>query len=107
MRLRTRVLLLTTAFALALFAISFGLSSREMKRAGLAIAWIVAMCSFAAVQITLRKVVRPLEDLFRAATAARSVRPARRSSEPERWPRAPGAFASASSRFLGRRTARR
>src|SRR5438105_8481814 len=67
MRLRTRVLLLTTAFALALFAISFGLSSREMKRAGLAIAWIVAMCSFAAVQITLRKVVRPLEDLVRAA----------------------------------------
>src|SRR5438128_7531588 len=67
MRLRTRVLLLTAAFALTLFAITFGLSSRSLLRAGLAIAWIVAMCSFAAVQITLRKVVRPLEDLARAA----------------------------------------
>lgn len=67
MRLRTRVLLLTATFALTLFAITFGLSSRELMRAGLAIAWIVAMCSFAAVQITLRKVVRPLEELARAA----------------------------------------
>ena len=53
MRLRTRVLLLTAAFSLTLFAITFGLSSRSLLRAGLAIAWIVAMCSFAAVQITL------------------------------------------------------
>ena len=67
MRLRTRVLLLTAAFALTLFAITFFLSSRHMLWAGLAIAWIVAMCSFAAVQITLRRVVRPLEDLARAA----------------------------------------
>jgi diguanylate cyclase (GGDEF)-like protein len=67
MRLRARVLLLTTAFVLTLFAITFGLSSRHMVRAGLAIAWIVAICSFAAVQITLRKVVRPLEELARAA----------------------------------------
>src|SRR6478672_5978510 len=67
MRLRTRVLLLTAAFALTLFAITFFLSSRNLLWAGLAIAWIVAMCSFAAVQITLRRVVRPLEDLARAA----------------------------------------
>jgi len=67
MRLRTRVLLLTAAFALTLFAITFFLSSRNLLWAGLAIAWIVAMCSFAAVQITLRRVVLPLEDLARAA----------------------------------------
>lgn len=41
--------------------------SREMMSAGLAIAWILVICSFAAVQITLRKVVKPLEDLARAA----------------------------------------
>lgn len=67
MRLRTRVLLLTGAFAIALFAITFGLTPRHLMWAGLAIAWIVAMCSFAAVQTTLRKVVRPIEDLARAA----------------------------------------
>src|SRR6266550_7241367 len=67
MRLRTRVLLLTAAFALTLFAITFFLTSRNLLWAGLAIAWIVAMCSFAVVQITLRRVVRPLEDLARAA----------------------------------------
>src|SRR5262249_38514858 len=33
----------------------------------LAVAWIIVMCSFAAVQVTLRKVVRPLEELSRAA----------------------------------------
>ncbi len=67
MRLRTRVLLLTAAFAMTLFAITFSLASRDLLWAGLAVAWIVAMCSFAAVQITLRRVVRPLEDLSRAA----------------------------------------
>src|SRR5258707_2237103 len=67
MRLRTRVLSLTAAFAMTLFAITFFLSSRNLLSAGLAIAWIVAMCSFAAVQITLRRVVRPLEDLARVA----------------------------------------
>ncbi len=41
--------------------------TRDMMLAGLAIAWILVICSFAAVQITLRKVVRPLEDLVRAA----------------------------------------
>jgi diguanylate cyclase (GGDEF)-like protein len=34
---------------------------------GLAIAWIVAIVSFAAVQTTLRKVVRPIEELSGAA----------------------------------------
>jgi diguanylate cyclase (GGDEF)-like protein len=67
MRLRTRVLLLTTAFALTLLAITFALSSGDMVLASLAVAWIVVICSFAAVQITLRKVVRPIEDLVRAA----------------------------------------
>ena len=70
MKLRTRVLLLTTAFALTLLAITFGLSfhqSRVIMSAGLAVAWIVVICSFAGVQITLRKVVRPLEQLARAA----------------------------------------
>jgi diguanylate cyclase (GGDEF)-like protein len=71
-RLRTRVLLLTGAFALALFAVTAFLSWRardnsRMMTSALAIAWIVATCSFAAVQITLRKVVRPLEELSRAA----------------------------------------
>ena len=42
-------------------------STREMMSAGLAIAWILVICSFAAVQITLRRVVRPVEDLARAA----------------------------------------
>jgi diguanylate cyclase (GGDEF)-like protein len=61
------VLLLTAAFALTLFAITFFLASRSLLWAWLSVAWIVAMCSFAAVQITLRRVVRPLEDLARAA----------------------------------------
>ena len=38
-----------------------------MMEAGLAIAWILVILSFAAVQVTLRKVVRPLEELARAA----------------------------------------
>ena len=103
MHLRTRVLVLTALFAMALLAITFGLSwrarvaqerwhdavsvqsqaldrraiagelpalerqAREMMLAGLAIAWILVICSFAAVQITLHRVVRPLEDLARAA----------------------------------------
>ena len=41
--------------------------SREMMSAGLAIAWIVVISSFAAVTVTLRKVVRPLEELASAA----------------------------------------
>ena len=41
--------------------------SRELMSAGLAVAWIVVICSFAAVQVTLRKVVRPLEELARTA----------------------------------------
>jgi diguanylate cyclase (GGDEF)-like protein len=41
--------------------------SRSMMEAGLAVAWILVILSFAAVQVTLRKVVRPLEELARAA----------------------------------------
>jgi diguanylate cyclase (GGDEF)-like protein len=41
--------------------------SRAMMEAGLAVAWILVILSFAAVQVTLRKVVRPLEELARAA----------------------------------------
>jgi len=41
--------------------------SRSTMEAGLAVAWIIVILSFAAVQVTLRKVVRPLEDLARAA----------------------------------------
>jgi diguanylate cyclase (GGDEF)-like protein len=41
--------------------------SREMMSSGLAIAWIVVLVSFAVVQVTLRKVVRPLEELASAA----------------------------------------
>lgn len=40
---------------------------RDMMSAGLAIAWILVILSFAAVQIALRKVVKPLEDLARSA----------------------------------------
>ena len=61
------MLLLTGAFAVALFAVTWALSSRALMSANLAIAWIIVMVSFAAVQVTLRKVVRPLEDLSRAA----------------------------------------
>jgi diguanylate cyclase (GGDEF)-like protein len=39
----------------------------SMMQAGLAVAWIVALLGFAAVQTTLRKVVRPLEELSAAA----------------------------------------
>src|SRR5947208_6045449 len=67
LHLRTRVLLLTGAFAVALFSVTWALSSPAMVPATLAVAWIIVMCSFAAVQLTLRKVVRPLEDLSRAA----------------------------------------
>jgi diguanylate cyclase (GGDEF)-like protein len=67
LHLRTRVLLLTGAFAVALFAVTWALSSPAMMPATLAVAWIIVMCSFAAVQLTLRKVVHPLEELARAA----------------------------------------
>src|SRR6266850_4913586 len=67
LHLRTRVLLLTGAFAVALFTVTWALSSRALMPATLAVAWIIVMLSFAAVQVTLRKVVRPLEELSRAA----------------------------------------
>lgn len=38
-----------------------------MMSTGLAVAWIVALLGFAAVQVTLRKVVRPIEELSAAA----------------------------------------
>src|SRR5881275_1112075 len=60
LHLRTRVLLLTGAFAVALFAVTWALSSRALMPATLAVAWIIVMLSFAAVQVTLRKVVQPL-----------------------------------------------
>jgi diguanylate cyclase (GGDEF)-like protein len=46
--------------------------TRELMSAGLAVAWIIIICSFAAVQVTLRKVVRPIEDLSIAADAIAS-----------------------------------
>lgn len=39
----------------------------SMMSSGLAVAWIVALLGFAAVQITLRNVVRPIEELSAAA----------------------------------------
>lgn len=39
----------------------------DMMSSGLAIAWILVLLSFAAVQITLRKVVQPIEELSAAA----------------------------------------
>ncbi len=41
--------------------------TRAMMLSGLAVAWIVVILSFAAVQSTLHKVVRPIEELSRAA----------------------------------------
>ncbi|HEX8171159.1 MAG TPA: diguanylate cyclase [Thermoanaerobaculia bacterium] len=41
--------------------------SRALMSTGLAVAWILALLSFAAVQTTLRKVVRPIEELSSAA----------------------------------------
>jgi diguanylate cyclase (GGDEF)-like protein len=41
--------------------------SHDLMTAGLAVAWILIICSFAAVQVTLRKVVRPIEELSQAA----------------------------------------
>ena len=41
--------------------------STDMMSSGLAIAWIIVISSFAAVQLTLRKVVKPLEELAAAA----------------------------------------
>ncbi|HEX8253968.1 MAG TPA: diguanylate cyclase [Thermoanaerobaculia bacterium] len=38
-----------------------------MMSSGLAVAWILVLCSFAAVQITLRNVVKPIEELSAAA----------------------------------------
>jgi diguanylate cyclase (GGDEF)-like protein len=41
--------------------------TRSMMSSGLAVAWILALLSFAAVQTTLRKVVKPIEELSAAA----------------------------------------
>ena len=41
--------------------------TKAMMSSGLAVAWIIVMVSFAAVQTALRKVVRPLEELSTAA----------------------------------------
>ena len=41
--------------------------TRSMMSSGLAVAWIVALLGFAAVQATLRKVVKPIEELSGAA----------------------------------------
>lgn len=41
--------------------------SGEMMSSGLAVAWIVALLGFAVVQTTLRKVVKPIEELSMAA----------------------------------------
>jgi diguanylate cyclase (GGDEF)-like protein len=41
--------------------------TRAMMTTGLAVAWIVAIVSFAVVQTTLRKVVKPLEELAAAS----------------------------------------
>ena len=41
--------------------------ANNMMLAGIAIAWIVVLLSFAVAKITLRKVVRPIEDLSKAA----------------------------------------
>ena len=41
--------------------------TRDMMRSGLAVAWIIVLVCFAVVQTTLRKVVRPLEELSAAA----------------------------------------
>jgi len=41
--------------------------TNAMMSSGLAVAWIVVLVSFAVVQVTLRKVVRPLEELSAAA----------------------------------------
>jgi diguanylate cyclase (GGDEF)-like protein len=46
---------------------ALGRESSAMMETGLALAWIIVILSFAAVQVTLRKVVRPLEELARAA----------------------------------------
>ncbi len=40
---------------------------RDTVYAALGVAWMVVICSFAAVQVTLRKVVRPIEELAIAA----------------------------------------
>lgn len=41
--------------------------TKSMMSSGLAVAWILALLSFAAVQTTLRKVVKPIEELSAAA----------------------------------------
>ncbi len=41
--------------------------ANAMMSSGLAVAWIIVLVSFAVVQVTLRKVVRPLEELSAAA----------------------------------------
>ena len=41
--------------------------TRDMMSSGLAVAWIIVIASFAIAQVTLRNVVRPLEELSHAA----------------------------------------
>jgi diguanylate cyclase (GGDEF)-like protein len=41
--------------------------TRSLMRSGLAVAWIVVLLTFATAQITLRQVVKPIEDLSNAA----------------------------------------
>jgi len=41
--------------------------TRDMMSSGLAVAWIIVIASFAIAQVTLRNVVRPLEELSQAA----------------------------------------
>jgi diguanylate cyclase (GGDEF)-like protein len=57
-----------------------GREGRETVYAALAVAWMVVMCSFAAVQLTLRKVVRPIEELASAADRIAQGDPAARAA---------------------------
>jgi hypothetical protein len=63
--------------------------ARDTMSAGLAIVWILVISSFAAVQITLRSVVRPIEELSVAADRIASRAIARLRSSASRsigWP---------------------
>jgi diguanylate cyclase (GGDEF)-like protein len=53
--------------------------SAGMMTVGLAVAWIVVMVSFAVAQLTLKNVVRPLEDLARGADEVAEGDPAARA----------------------------
>jgi diguanylate cyclase (GGDEF)-like protein len=53
--------------------------TKSMMSGGLAVAWILMLLSFAAVQITLRNVVRPIEELSAAAGRIASGDPSARA----------------------------